>query len=546
MISTKRAFGEWHTLTHLGLGMITVAMLCCSTLAKELERKPNILFIFSDDLSYRDLSSYGQEQFRTPNLDKLAMNGIRFTQAYSGSPECAPSRGSLMTGMHMGHCRIRANTSVRGQDHLLSEDVTVAEVLKGAGYTTGFIGKWGIGLPGTEGAPDKQGFDFSYGYYDQARAHGFFPHYLMRNGKPEPIPENYGFNMKRVNTYNGRPLDRLDDVKNIYDEHGHLVPDGVPVAAAAKYSEDLFQDEALSFIKKNRDKPFFLYYATQLPHGPCITPDLGAYKDKPWDLKHKEWAAMLGHLDRGVGRMVDLMEQLEILDNTVIFFAGDNGYSQWGYFGRPLHEDDPLFKNKGPWPKGKFTSTHEGGVRVPFFVYWKDKIKAGENDHLCALYDVLATAADLAGIAPPKTDGISFAPILRGKPMNKRHIDISIGKMDPFHGMLKVRLDQWWAYRDHPSKPIKLYDITEDLACENDLAKEQSGSHRQNQADLYRSPYDSEWYVNPGESKTQIAAKRDKATSMKSMQRSTSANTAYRGRTEPSPAGDVQKAAPEE
>ena len=202
----------------------------------------------------------------------------------------------------------------------------------------------------------------------------------------------------------------------MYDEHGHLVPDGVPVAAAAKYSEDLFQDEALSFIKKNRDKPFFLYYATQLPHGPCITPDLGAYKDKPWDLKHKEWAAMMGHLDRGVGRMVDLMEQLEILDNTVIFFAGDNGYSQWGYFGRPLHEDDPLFKNKGPWPKGKLTSTHEGGVRVPFFVYWKDKIKAGENDHLCALYDVLATAADLAGIAPPKTDGISFAPILRGKP----------------------------------------------------------------------------------------------------------------------------------
>ena len=228
MISTKEALGKWHILTHLCLGMITVAVLCCSTLAKELERKPNILFIFSDDLSYRDLSSYGQEQFRTPNLDNLAMNGIRFTQAYSGSSECAPSRGSLMTGMHMGHCRIRANSSVRGQDHLLSEDVTVAEVVKGAGYTTGFIGKWGIGLPGTEGAPDKQGFDFSYGYYDQARAHGFFPHYLMRNGKPEPIPENYGFNMKRVKTYNGRPLDRLDDVMNIYDENGRLVPDGIP------------------------------------------------------------------------------------------------------------------------------------------------------------------------------------------------------------------------------------------------------------------------------------------------------------------------------
>ena len=152
MIGCKGAFVLCHILKHLGLGMITVTALYCSTLAKELERKPNILFILSDDLSYRDLSCYGQEKFRTPNLDKLAMNGIRFTQAYSGSPECAPSRASLITGMHMGHCRIRANNSVRGQDHLLSENVTVAEVLKGAGYATGFIGKWGIGLPGHRGS----------------------------------------------------------------------------------------------------------------------------------------------------------------------------------------------------------------------------------------------------------------------------------------------------------------------------------------------------------------------------------------------------------
>ena len=181
--------------------------------------KPNILFIFSDDLSYRDLSCYGQEHFRTPNLDKLAMNGIRFTQAYSGSSECAPSRASLMTGMHMGHCRIRANNSVRGQDHLLREDVTVAEVLKEVIHHRFYrqVGHW---FARHRGSSDKQGFDFSYGYYDQARAHGFFPHYLMRNGKPEPIPENYGFNMKRVKTYNSRPVDRLDDVKNRYDENG--------------------------------------------------------------------------------------------------------------------------------------------------------------------------------------------------------------------------------------------------------------------------------------------------------------------------------------
>ena len=234
MRNTSHAFGPRRFFAILIMVVAIAATHTNATFAIEDPQKPNILIIFSDDLSHSDLSCYGQKEFSTPNLDALALNGIRFTQAYSGSPECAPSRGSLMTGMHMGHCRIRANSSVRGQDHLLSEDVTVAEVLKGAGYTTGFIGKWGIGLPGTEGAPDKQGFDFSYGYYDQARAHGFFPHYLMRNGKPEPIPENYGFNMKRVSTYNGRPVDRLDDVKNIYDEHGHLVPDGVPVRRCGK------------------------------------------------------------------------------------------------------------------------------------------------------------------------------------------------------------------------------------------------------------------------------------------------------------------------
>ena len=547
MRNTSHAFGPKRFFAILIMVVAIAATHTNATFAIEDPQKPNILIIFSDDLSHSDLSCYGQKEFSTPNLDALALNGIRFTQAYSGSPECAPSRGSLMTGMHMGHCRIRANSSVRGQDHLLSEDVTMAEVLKGAGYTTGFIGKWGIGLPGTEGAPDKQGFDFSYGYYDQARAHGFFPHYLMRNGKPEPIPENYGFNMKRVSTYNGRPVDRLDDVKNIYDEHGHLVPDGVPVPAAAKYSEDLFQDEALSFIKKNRDKPFFLYYATQLPHGPCITPDLGEYKDKPWDLKHKEWAAMLGQLDRGVGEMVDLMEQLEILDNTIIFFAGDNGYSQWGYFGRPLHEDDPLFKNKGPWPKGKFSSTHEGGVRVPFFVYWKDKIKAGENDHLCALYDVLATAADLAGVMPPKTDGISFAPILRGKPDKQeahQYLYWENGTMSP-HAQ-SVRLDQWWAYRDHPSKPIQLYDVTKDLACKNDLAKNNPEVVDRLKQIFTEAHSDSEWYVNPGESKELTSAKRAKAMSTISMQHSTRANTAYRGGAEASPEGEVLKTAPEE
>ena len=533
MVKPVHSIERRQFLQSIGLALGVAAIPGCAMPVKASTHKPNILFIFSDDLSYCDLSCYGQKMFSTPHLDQLATNGVRFTQAYCGSPECAPSRASLMTGMHMGHCRIRANRSVRGQDHLLAEDVTIAEVLKEAGYTTGFIGKWGIGLPGTEGTPDKQGFDLAYGYYDQGRAHTFFPNYMMRNGKPEPIPENYGFNMKRVYKYNSRPVHRLQDVKNVYDKNGQLIPDGVKDPAKAKYSEDMFQEEALGFIKQNKDTPFFLYYATQLPHGPCITPELGRYRDKPWDQKHKEWAAMVEHMDRSVGKMVDLLKELGILENTIIFFAGDNGYSQFGYFGRERWTDDPLFKNKGPWPKGKFSCTHEGGLRVPFFVYWKGKIRAGENDHVCALYDVLPTVADLANAVPPKTDGISLAPTLLGEPDKQdTHPYLYWENGTRSRHAQSVRMDQWWAYRDHPSKPIALYDITKDIDCRNNLAEDNPNVIEKIRHIFVRAHTDSEWYVNPGESDIQTAAKREKAAAMNSMQNSVRPNTIYKEQAE--------------
>jgi arylsulfatase A-like enzyme len=521
----RRHFLKLATLA--GCGSLSGCMRQTTRLT-EKANKPKIIFIFSDDLSYRDLSCYGQKKFSTPNLDKLATNGMRFTNAYCGSPECAPSRASLMTGMHMGHCRIRANRSVRGQDHLLTEDVTIAEVLQEAGYTTGFIGKWGIGLPGTEGTPDMQGFDYSYGYYDQKRAHTFFPHYLMRNGKPQPLPENYGFNMPRQYRHSGDKSGKHD---NTYDDNGKLIPDGVQDPAKAKYSEDLFQKEALAFIRNNKYKPFFLYYATQLPHGPCITPDLGAYKDKPWSQKHKEWAAMVEHMDRGVGSMVALLEELGILDNTIIFFAGDNGYSHWGYFGRPAHDDDPLFKNKGPWPKGKFTCTHEGGMRVPFFAYWKGKIKAKESEHICALYDILATTADLAGAVPPKTDGISLVPTLLSKPDEQRkhkYLYWENGTRSP-HAQ-SVRMDQWWAYHDHPSRQIELYDITKDIDSKKNLAEDHPNIATKIKQIFKEAHVDSKWYINPGQSELLINAKRQKAQSAGQMQKPVGPNTTYRGR----------------
>ncbi len=544
MTDTRHGFGRRAFLKRFGMatvaGVFPLTLKGCAVAPASSGRKPNILFIFSDDLSYRDLSCYGQKKFSTPNLDALAMGGVRFTNAYCGSPECAPSRASLMTGMHMGHCRIRANRSVRGQDHLLAEDVTVAEVLKRAGYVTGFIGKWGIGLPGTEGTPDKQGFDHSYGYYDQARAHGFFPHYLMRNGEPEPLAGNYGFNMARVYKHNRSAAGGEYD--NTYDENGRLIPDGVKDPAKAKYSEDLFQKEALTFIRSNKSKPFFLYYATQLPHGPCITPDLGANKDKPWSQKHKEWAAMVRHMDRGVGAMVALLEELEIIENTIIFFAGDNGYSQWGYFGRKAFDDDPLFKNKGPWPKGKFTCSHEGGVRVPFFAYWKGRIKAAESDHVCVLYDILATTADLAGTAAPQTDGISLVPTLLAKPARQRrhkYLYWENGTKSP-HAQ-SVRMGQWWAYRDHPSEPVRLYDITRDIDCRENLAKDYPDIVAKIKQIFREAHADSRWYVNPGESKAQIAAKRTKAQAAGQMQNPVRANTIYKGRADQMHGGAAPK-----
>ncbi len=499
--STTLSFG-WVILASLGLAA----------------ERPNIVLILSDDLSYRDLSSYGQKHYQTPNLDKLVGGGLRFTRAYAGSPECAPTRASILTGMHMGHCRIRANNSARGQDHLLDSDVTIAEVLKRAGYRTCFSGKWGVGLPGTEGVPHKQGFDLAYGFYDQLRAHTFFPEFMMRNGERIELPQNVGFNMPRLRKV------RAPGNENLYDSNGRLQADGTPNPQAASYAEDLILKAALSFIgdRDSGGDPFFLYYATQLPHGPCIVPDIGKFLDREgWTQTQREWAAMVEYLDRSVGELVRALEDGGHLDNTLILFAGDNGYSQWGYLGRKAWTDDPVFRNKGPWPKGKFSVTHEGGVRVPFFAYWKGMIEPGESDHLVAFYDVLATAADLAGVEnPPDTDGISFAPTLLGRQgEQKKHPYLywENGTRDPH--VQTVRLgERWWATREHPDKPVQLYEIESDILCEHDLASRHPEIVAQVRDIFTEAHEDSEWFRNPGDSDAYFSAKVAKARAEGSLQ----------------------------
>lgn len=498
------------------LVLTSLLLVSCSSSEKN---RPNIIFILADDMSYYDLSGLGQKQFSTPHIDQLMDQGLLFTEAYSGSPECAPSRASLMTGMHMGHCRIRNNRSVRKQDHLLDSDITVAEILKSAGYTTGMVGKWGNGLPGTEGTPDKQGFDYSFGFYDQLRAHGFYPHYLMENGNVVAIPENYGFDMERTyrHTHSAEGL-------HTYDNNGMLVPDGIKDPSAAINSQDYIHKKGLQFIRDNHSNPFFLYYATQLPHGPCITPNLGKYKDKAWSQKHKEWAAMMEHLDRHVGEIVETLKELKVLDQTVIFFASDNGYAHWGYFGRERWENDSIFNNKGPWRGGKFLPT-DGGVRVPFMVNWPGMIAPGSSDEVVALYDFAATACDLAGIQAPPTDGKSLVPLMLGKSQDNLHQYLywENGSFGPHSQATRFR--NWFAFREHPEKPIQLWDLSTDIACINDVAHTNKEIVEEALQIFKKSHTSSEWYVNPGESKELIDRKRIKAESEGTIQEPVRANS---------------------
>ncbi len=502
--------------------LFALSLYSCKSDLQLSGSKPNIIMILADDMSYYDLSCLGQTEFKTPNIDKLYDEGLFFSQAYSAAPECAPARGALMEGKHLGHSRIRMNRSARMQDHLQHADITIAEMLKKAGYKTGFVGKWGIGLPGTEGTPDKQGFDYAYGFYDQLRAHSFYPHYLYENNKIVPIPENYGFDMDKCYAHTKSKVGM-----NEYNEHGQLIPNGIKDPLKARNSQDLIHEKALKFITDNRNSSLFLYYATQLPHGPCITPNLGAYKDKPWEIKHKEWAAMMTHLDRHVGELIDLTVELGISKNTVFVFASDNGYSHWGYMGRKRWEDDPLFKNKGPWKGGKFAS-FDGGFRIPMMVYCPGKIPHSTTNHQVVLYDILTTACDLAGTEPPENDGISFVPLLQGDRDNqKEHAYLYWGGGTFTPRAQAIRMGEWFAIRNSEFEPIQLWNLTNDLECENNVAVENPELVKELEEIMMNEHEDSEWYQNPGDTEEDFGLKKKRAKKAGQMQEPTRANSIF-------------------
>lgn len=411
------------------------------------KRKPNIIYILADDLGYGDLSWYGQQKFATPNIDKLANEGITFTDHYAGSTVCAPSRCSLMTGLHTGHCTIRGNWSAENGERvpLKPDDITVAEVLKQAGYQTGVIGKWGLGEDGTSGTPNRKGFDHWFGYLNQHHAHFYYPEYLWRNGEKVQLDGN------------------LNGARN-------------------QYSHDLFTNEALNFIERNEQQPFFLYLAYTIPHAELLIPDddLNKFKGKWPETPHLQlhedsynsqthpraaFAAMITRMDRDVGKIMDLLKKMNLDEDTIVFFTSDNGPHDEG-------GGDPVFFNSSGELRGMKRDLYEGGIRIPMIARWPGKIAPGsETQHPSAFWDFLPTATDLAGIdAPENIDGISMLPVLLGRQQKSHEF---LYWEFTFKGVTRqaVRMGDWKAMRKNPDAELELYDLKTDPSEKHNVAK---------------------------------------------------------------------------
>jgi arylsulfatase A len=415
-------------LKTIAAGAASLSM-SASLRADPIESKPNIIYIMADDLGYGDLGCYGQKLIKTPNIDQIAADGMKFTQHYSGSPLCAPSRCSLMTGKHTGHCYIRNNKPLPYEGNLPvpAQEVTLAEIMKKAGYVTGCIGKWGLGFPGSEGDPNKQGFDHWFGYNCQRQAHEYYPPHLWRNADKVILEGNQ----------NGKEQ---------------------------QYSHDLLTNEALEFIQKNSNHPFFLYLPYTIPHTKFQVPDLGEYPDKDWQNNHKIQAAMISRMDKDVGKILGLLKELDIDNHTLVIFTSDNGPHGGAGTLQKFHAAGPLRAQKG--------TLYEGGIRVPMVARWPGKIKSGSlTEHISAFWDVLPTMAQIAGIDPPADiDGISFLPALLGQNSKQKQHDYLYWELG---GKQAVRKGDFKAVKLQPlpDTPVELYNLKTDLAEKNNIAE---------------------------------------------------------------------------
>lgn len=442
-------------LTLLAIGVVTASCSWAPGEKKEnrSKKKPNIVFILADDIGYRDLSCYGQKHYNTPNLDLLAVKGVRFTQAYSSAPSCSPTRAGLLTGLHAGHASIRMNGSARGQEPLHDEEITIAEVLKTAGYKTCLAGKSALGEPGSEGVPYKQGFDLSFGIYSQMGAHTYFPSHMWLNEKKIIYPQNEGFDMAKRYLMSKNPPKNY----NTYDENGDIYIEELKDPKDWIYSVNEIENVAMKFIRDNKDNPFFLYYPTQLPHAWPMVDNIGEMRNLDVPQPKQEWAAMVVRLDKSVGKLIDELKKQGIYDNTIIFFASDNGYTS----------NDEYFQTRGPFSGKKF-SVEEGGCRIPFFVSWEGAIEPHVVSHPVWLPDFFPTAANLAGATfDHKIDGVDLWPILGGDPKDfipHKYLYFNYNREQ------SVRLGAWKGYRKSPDQPLRLCLVEEDTREEHDLS----------------------------------------------------------------------------
>ncbi|ATC65820.1 N-acetylgalactosamine-6-sulfatase [Nibricoccus aquaticus] len=416
--------------------------------------RPNIIFILADDQGYGELGCYGQTLIQTPNIDRMAAEGIRFTQFYAGSPVCAPSRSVLMTGQHTGHTRVRGNAGGRSPEVqiLQAEDVTVASVLKKAGYATGIIGKWGLGSATDAGDPLKHGFDYHFGFLNQTHAHNHYPDFLWRNNQRVTLP-------------------------NVITHVGEAEGTGYATKPAV-YANDLFFEEAQAFIAKNKENPFFLYLALTLPHANNErtaelgdgneVPDYGSYADRPWKDSVKGHAAMITRMDGKIGALLEHLKKLGLEKNTLVIFSSDNGAHNEG---GPDY-DPAFFEASGPLT-GLKRSLFEGGVRVPLVARWPERIKAGGvSGHVAYFGDMMSTFAELAGTVSPKnTDSISIVPALLGSENQAKH-DYLYWEFHENGVSQAVLLDGLWkAIRLRTLEaPIALFDLQNDIGERTDLS----------------------------------------------------------------------------
>ena len=445
-------------------------------------RPPNIVYLYADDLGYGDLGCYGQEKIRTPRIDALAEQGIRFTDHYSGAPVCAPARAALLTGKHTGRTFIRWNREVQpwGQWPLDAGETTLAELLEEAGYATACIGKWGLGPPGSEGDPNARGFDLFFGYNCQRHAHTYYPEFLLRNDRTIDLRAYNGLVPRRENNFLQPQVfeEMPEDPRVLYQ----------PPFKGQVYATDLMIDEALRFIREHREEPFFLYYATPVPHLALQvphdsleeylalawddTPYLGEHGYFPHPSPRAAYAAMITRLDGNVGRIVDLVDELGLAEDTVIMLSSDNGATS------SAQVDTEFFDSNGGLRDHK-GSLYEGGIRVPMIARWKGNIEPGTTTNLPSYQpDLLPTSLELAGrqdLIPGDIDGISFLPTLLAEPDRQEEHRYLYWEAPRGRGTQALREGDWKLLRHGTADGgvrLELYHLAEDPGEQHNLADE--------------------------------------------------------------------------